>query len=830
VTAPGEPMPDQVIATVPPRGRLLRKYAVILAALVAGALVVAGAVQIWFAYGEQRDALLRIQREKATAAAATIEQFVAGIQGQLGWTTHAVAYAGPNGVEQRRFDFIRLLRQSPPITELFYIDADGKEQLRISRVAMDVVGSGIDRANEPYFAETKAQGAWHSPIYFHKESEPYMTIAAAEQGRSGGVTVAEVNLKFIWDVVSAIQVGHSGRAYVVDENGRLIAHPDISLVLRRTDLAALPQVAAALAGDSADEAITAPDPEGRQALSTHARIAPLSWLVFVDLPVAEAYQPLYASILRTSGLVLAGILIAALAGLLLARRMTGPIQRLQEGAARIGGGDLTDRIEIRTGDELEALAGEFNRMAARLHESHAGLEHKVEERTRDLAQARQRLIDAIESISEGFAFYDAEDRLQLRNERYQELLYGGMDIEIEPSTPFEVIVRRAVERGLIREAADNPERYIQERLAQHRNPGPPTLQHRADGRWILIAERRVTGGGTVAVYSDITELKQREMALEEANQRTREAAEEIGHKHRELEALSSKLAKYLSPQVYASIFEGRQEVKLASRRKKLTVFFSDIAGFTETTDTLESEDVTQLLNQYLTEMSRIALEYGATIDKYVGDAIMIFFGDPETRGVKEDALACVKMAIAMQARMQELAAIWRESGIEAPFCCRIGIHTGYCTVGNFGSEDRMDYTIIGGAVNLASRLEHEAPPGGILISYETYAHVQDEVRCEELGRIQVRGIGHPVATYRVVDLHESLSEAGEHFRVELPHLKLDLDPGQMSADERMQATARLKEALTCMWRVDRGKPSRRETRTEETSRSRRDAIRETSSV
>ena len=157
--------------------------------------------------------------------------------------------------------------------------------------------------------------------------------------------------------------------------------------------------------------------------------------------------------------------------------------------------------------------------------------------------------------------------------------------------------------------------------------------------------------------------------------------------------LSNKLAKYLSPQVYASIFVGKQEVKLASQRKKLTVCFSDIVGFTEATERMESEDLTHLLNNYLTEMSRVANKYGATIDKYVGDAIVFFFGDPETRGIKEDAVACVTMAIAMQKRMQELGAIWRDSGIERPLACRIGIHTGYCTVGNFGSEDRMDYTI-----------------------------------------------------------------------------------------------------------------------------------------
>ena len=191
----------------------------------------------------------------------------------------------------------------------------------------------------------------------------------------------------------------------------------------------------------------------------------------------------------------------------------------------------------------------------------------------------------------------------------------------------------------------------------------------------------------------------------------------------------------------------------------------------------------------------VALEHGAIIDKYVGDAIMIFFGDPESRGVSEDALACVRMAIAIQKRMQELSAGWRGSGIEKPLACRIGIHTGYCTVVNFGSEDRMDYTMIGGAVNLASRLESEAPPGGFLISYGTYAHVKNEVLCEEMGSLRVRGIGHPVATFRVVDLHNNLRGANERVRAELPHLKLDVDPKLMSADERREAAALLTETL-----------------------------------
>ncbi|TIT02568.1 adenylate/guanylate cyclase domain-containing protein, partial [Mesorhizobium sp.] len=407
---------------------------------------------------------------------------------------------------------------------------------------------------------------------------------------------------------------------------------------------------------------------------------------------------------------------------------------------------------------------------------------EVEEKNlREVAEARQRLIDAIESISEGFALYDAEDRLVLSNSRYRELLYSDLAIELTPGTAFESIIRRSAERGYIRDAEGRLEEWVAERLSRHRNPDEPWLQRRGDGRWVMISERRITGGGTVAVYSDITELKQRE--------------ENLAEKSAALEALSSKLAKYLAPQVYNSIFTGRQDVRIASQRKKLTICFSDIAGFTETTDKMESEVLTQLLNHYLTEMSKIASDHGATIDKYVGDAILMFFGDPETRGVKEDAFACVQMALAMQTRMSELAEIWRDIGIETPLRCRIGIHTDYCTVGNFGSEDRMDYTIIGGAVNLASRLEQEAQPGTVLISYETFAQVKDMIDCDELGHIHVKGIAYPFATYRVIDLKANLVAAHRAVRTELPHLRLEAEPELMSADERDQAATALRDVL-----------------------------------
>jgi class 3 adenylate cyclase/uncharacterized membrane protein affecting hemolysin expression len=292
--------------------------------------------------------------------------------------------------------------------------------------------------------------------------------------------------------------------------------------------------------------------------------------------------------------------------------------------------------------------------------------------------------------------------------------------------------------------------------------------------------------------ADEVELRK---ARDDLELRVEERTKELASKSSALEQLSNQLAKYLSPQVYDSIFSGKQEVKVASSRKKLTVFFSDIAGFTETADKLESEELSQLLNHYLTEMSRIALDHGATIDKYVGDAVLAFFGDPETKGVKEDALACVEMAIAMRKRMHDLADIWRESGIEKPLRVRTGIHTGYCTVGNFGSEDRMDYTIIGGAVNTASRLESLATPGEILISYETFAHVKDQIRCDEHGEIEVKGIAYPVATYRVVNSYEELGRERRHFREEHPNVVLDLDLDAMTTDDRNHAANILRRGL-----------------------------------
>ena len=376
---------------------LFRKYAALLVALVGGSLIISAAIEMYYSYWQNREALSAVQHEKALGGAAVIEQFVKEIENQVGWASGFLPAGG--GIDQRRFDFLRLLRQAQAITEVSYLDPEGHEQIKVSRLAMDIAASGADMSQEPKFIQAKANKRYLSQVYFRKESEPYLTLAMSGAGRSAGVTVAEVNLKFIWDVISRIQVGKAGAAYVVDDRGLLIAHPDIGVVLRKTDLSHLPHVAIALE-KLRDPAVKVPaishDRTGREVLTAFAPISTLGWLVFVDLPLTEALQPVYRALERSGYVLAAGLLFAALVGIWLARRMVVPIRALASGAARIGGGDLDHRIDIRSGDEVQSLADSFNDMGGRLKESYATLEHKVADRTRELSEALGQLRALIE--------------------------------------------------------------------------------------------------------------------------------------------------------------------------------------------------------------------------------------------------------------------------------------------------------------------------------------------------------------------------------------------------------------------------------------------------
>jgi class 3 adenylate cyclase len=264
---------------------------------------------------------------------------------------------------------------------------------------------------------------------------------------------------------------------------------------------------------------------------------------------------------------------------------------------------------------------------------------------------------------------------------------------------------------------------------------------------------------------------------------------ELEQQRSQLEGLSQQLAKYLPPQIHEALFAGRYDTQITTKRKKLTVFFSDIKDFTRTAESLQPEALTEYLNEYFSEMTQIALSHGATIDKYIGDAVMLFFGDPDSKGVKEDARACVEMALQMQAQMQVLAHRWRERGFENPFVIRIGINTGYCNVGNFGSEQRLSYTIIGGEVNVAQRLEANADPGGILISHETFALVNDLVDVEERQSVSLKGIDRHIRTYAIKG-----RSTGQANTLRLSHqsgVNIDISPKLLTTEDRRQLAEQL---------------------------------------
>jgi class 3 adenylate cyclase len=281
--------------------------------------------------------------------------------------------------------------------------------------------------------------------------------------------------------------------------------------------------------------------------------------------------------------------------------------------------------------------------------------------------------------------------------------------------------------------------------------------------------------------------------------------EELAGANNFLAAVSMKISHYLSPQIYKSIFSGEMDVALTTQRKKLTIFFSDIKDFTALTESLQPEALTELINEYFTAMSGIAIQHGGTIDKFIGDAILVFFGDPETKGVGEDAKNCLRMAIDMQHALAQLNVRWRKLGVEAPFRVRMGINTGFCNVGNFGSSSRMDYTILGAEANLAARLQSVAPPGGIVVSYETYALVREIVAGHALPPVSMKGIAREVVPYAIDGLLDEDGGTVEVFSQHGDGLDLYLDLGRVDAGSAQSLREVLNRAISALDRHEKDK-------------------------
>jgi diguanylate cyclase (GGDEF)-like protein len=368
---------------------LFKKFALILSALIGLSLLLSGALSIYYSYRENQQALVKLQREKAEAAATRIAQYLFDIEKRIGVTAVMPQDVVPL---DKRMTEIQLLRRTVAINEIALLDRQGKEVLQVARQAVDVVRSGRDFSNTEYFQRARSGRHYRSPVYF-RDGGLFMTIAMPVGPEAAGITVAKIDLEFLLAGISQIKVGTNGYAYAVDMHGRLIAHPDIGLVLKNTHLTELPQIQAALQPSplASTGLIHAHNLDGEDVLTAFAAIPQLGWFVFVEEPLSEAYRPLYSQVAISALLVLIGLLLALAASVAMVRRMTRPIRSLQDGAALIGQGALDHRISVTTGDELEALADSFNRMAEQLQESYATLEQKVEERTRALAESNRKL-------------------------------------------------------------------------------------------------------------------------------------------------------------------------------------------------------------------------------------------------------------------------------------------------------------------------------------------------------------------------------------------------------------------------------------------------------
>ena len=388
-------------------GRLVRHYFLVSGVLISAGLISSGLSELYFQYRERSAELVRFQQEITSGVASKIEQFIQEIERTTRGATKSRELTETGLTPEYQFELRRLLVIAPAISEAAAIDSQGIYRVGVSRFTSAFPrGEKADSASEVLQLTSRGE-SYFSPVYFHRGSEPYMTIAVPiEQyaDRVIGALQVQVNLKYVWDLVSSLKVGTKGYTYAVAHDGDLIAHPDISLVLQRRNVANLKQVRLALESQPAANMpswTVARNLGEQKVFSSWALIPFLDWAVFVEQPVGELYGPLYASLLRTSGFLLLGLVMALVASLLVARRVVRPLETLKRGVERIGIGNMSSRLEVKTGDEIETLADEFNKMSENLRGAYDGLERKVAERTRDLAVANERLTE-LDSLKSDF--------------------------------------------------------------------------------------------------------------------------------------------------------------------------------------------------------------------------------------------------------------------------------------------------------------------------------------------------------------------------------------------------------------------------------------------
>lgn len=791
------------------REGLFAKYVVSLVGLVVFVLAVNGAMETWISYRATRTSLTDGLEDKAQAAARRIEQSISELDRQISWVTRA----SQDTLEKRRADYAQLLHQVSDVNQLFQLNGDGREVLRVSRQST-TTGGNADLSRDMRFTDAVARGVSYAPAWF-TDRTPLMSISVAHSGFNAGVTVAEIDLSFLSDFLSDAQVGKAAFAYVVDPRGRVLATSSKGPEIGK-DLARLPQVAAAIApGHEPDTSGT--DFNGHAVMSAASTVPKLGWSVLFEQPTTQALMPIRDQLVRIALLIGMGLMVAILAGTLLARRMIIPITALRDGAHKLGEGDFSHRIDVHTSDELEDLAGQFNRMADQIQETYSNLETKVEERTRDLAQSIHEL-KVLEEVGRAVASsldlnavlatiaaraieithadavliygFDAETR------RFNLVEANGIDKSADGAhvtiAQGENILSDAADSGepiALAELGDAAEQPLREvalaagfssvlvvpLIDQQGTLGSLVVLRRAGGEFAgsVIGLMRTFANQAVLAMRNarlFSEVDHKSHALEAANKtvraqadKLREQTEQLKDWNKSLEARVKtqlgeierirKLERFLAPQVAQLIASSDSpEGLLTSQRREVTVVFCDLRGFTAFTEATEPEEAMNVLREYHAALGKLIFKYEGTLDKYAGDGVMILFNAPIQ--FEDHTRRAVKMAVEMRDTIGPLTERWRNRGHSLGF--GIGIALGYATLGQVGFEQRLEYAAIGSVTNLASRLCGEAKPNQIVVSRRVYGMVEPWVEARALDDLQLKGFNHPVLAMEILSWREEV--------------------------------------------------------------------------
>lgn len=789
------------------REGLFAKYVVSLVGLVVFVLAVNGAMETWISYRAIKTSLTDGLEDKAQGAARRIEQSVSELERQISWVTTA----SRDTLEKRRADYAQLLQQVAVVSRLFQLNGDGREVLRVSRQST-TTGGNADLSSDMRFNDAVARGASYSAVSFVDE-KPVMSISVAHSGFNAGVTVAEIDLGFLSDFLSDAQVGKVAFAYVVDARGRVLAAsskgPDVG-----KDLSKLPQVAAAIApGREPDTSGT--DFNGHAVLSAASTVPKLGWSVLFEQPTTQALTPIRDQLVRIALLIGMGLLVAILAGTLLARRMIIPITALRDGAHKLGEGDFSHRIDVRTSDELEELAGQFNRMAGQLQETYTNLETKVEERTRDLAQSINEL-KVLEEVGRAVASsldlnavlptiaaraleishadavviydYDAErrrfnlveaDGIGQSADGAHVTIDAGENILSDAARSGEPIAMADLDH-----AAAQPLRDVAVNAGFHAVLVVPLVDQQGT-LGALVVLRRASGAfegsltGLMRTFANqavlamrnarlFTEVDHKSHALETANEtvraqadKLREQTEQLKNWNKSLEERVAtqlgeierirKLERFLAPQVAQLIASSDSPEGLLTSQRREVTVV--FCDLRGFTAFTEATEPEEAMN--------VLREYhaalGKLIFKYEG-TLDKYAGD----GVmilfnapiqfEDHTERAVRMAVEMRDTIGPLTERWRNRGHSLGF--GIGIALGYATLGQVGFEQRLEYAAIGSVTNLASRLCGEALANQIVVSRRVYGIVEPFVEARALDDLHLKGFNHPVLAMEILGWRE----------------------------------------------------------------------------